>query len=426
MNIPKTFLDEEVRCGFMVPTQIKQFWAAELEVLSEIDRMEVLANYNELKEKIYIWGCGKYGALQVDSLLNSGYMVEGFIDNDSGKVGKSILYGIYCLSPNLLSINDNSICIISVNSSEVEKIYEQAVKMGFVSIYKSDFDALNEYAYQMEDKKYLEILWRIKNGYDIDWENPITFNEKLQWLKLYDRKNEYTKMVDKYEAKKYVSRVIGEQYIIPTLGLWNNADEIDYNTLPNQFVLKCTHDSGGIVICKDKEKLDKEWARNKLNTNLKIDFYKEFREWPYKNVKHRIIAESYLVDDEYKELRDYKLYTFSGKVKCMLLVTNRQSEKMTFDYFDVKGKHLELVNYWHPNASNTPHLPHKYDEMIYLAELLSKDIPEVRVDFYEVNGNVYFGELTFFDMGGFLKISPDKWDAEWGALIELPKVIVED
>ncbi len=273
----------------------------------------------------------------------------------------------------------------------------------------------------MSDERYLKILWKLKFGTKLDLENPQTFNEKLQWLKIHNRKPEYTTMVDKYEAKKYVAEKIGEEYIIPTLGVWDRFDDIDFDKLPNQFVLKCTHNSGGIVICKDKSKLDKKNARKLLTKCLKNNFYYGGREWPYKNVKPRIIAEKYMVDDSDKELRDYKLYCFNGYTKATLLATNRQSstEELAFDYFDNKFDHMELTNHWHPNAKKRPHKPINYAKMVELSSVLSRGIPHLRVDFYEVNGKIYFGELTFFDMSGFLKIHPDDWELEWGKLIDL-------
>ena len=232
----------------------------------------------------------------------------------------------------------------------------------------------------------------------------------------------YTKMVDKYEVKKYIADLIGEEYIIPTIAVYNNFDEINFSKLPNKFVIKCTHDSGGLVICKDKKKFDIDSARNKINKSLKINYYRYGREWPYKNVKPRIIIEKYMEDKNDCELRDYKFYCFDGYVKALLVATNRQNEteELCFDYFDNKYKHMNLTNHWHPNAKVIPHKPKKFEDMLKLAQKLSKGIPHVRVDFYEVDGKIYFGELTFFDMAGFLKIHPDDWELEWGNLIKLP------
>ncbi len=274
----------------------------------------------------------------------------------------------------------------------------------------------------MPDEEYLKKKYKYSMGKELNLDNPQTFNEKLQWLKLYDRKPVYTTMVDKYEAKKYVADIIGEEYIIPTLGVWNHFDEIDFDKLPNQFVLKCTHDSGGLVICKDKAKLDKAAAKKKIEKSLKRDFYLNGREWPYKNVKPRIIAETYMEDEETKELRDYKFFCFNGKVKALFIASERQTkdEETKFDFFDADYNHLPFTN-GHPNAEVLPKKPVMFEEMKVLAEKLSQGVPELRVDFYEVNGRIYFGELTFSHWSGMMPFDPEEWDKTFGDWIELPK-----
>ena len=213
----------------------------------------------------------------------------------------------------------------------------------------------------MDDETYLKIAYRIKMGKKLNLNPPVTFNEKLQWLKLHDRRSEYTTMVDKYEAKKWVADRIGEEYIIPTLGVWNHFDEINFDNLPNQFVLKCTHDSGGLVICRDKSKLDKVTARKKIETCLKHNFFWGQREWPYKNVKPRIIAEQYMEDSSTKDLRDYKIFTFDGVAKALFIATERgTTEETKFDFFDVDFKHLPFTN-GHPNADVRPQKPQKLE-----------------------------------------------------------------
>lgn len=270
------------------------------------------------------------------------------------------------------------------------------------------------------DKIYLKYLFKKRLGKKLNLKNPVTYNEKLQWLKLYDRKLEYCKMVDKYEVKDYVKSLIGEQYIIPTLGLWKTFEEIDFSKLPNKFVLKCTHDSGGLVICQNKDDLDLNEAKKKINKCLKNNFYYHSREWPYKFVEPRIIAEPYIEDVKDKELRDYKFFCFSGEPKYLFIATGRNAATETcFDFFDMDFNHLDIKN-GHPCAKETPHKPEKFEEMKRLAAILSKDIPHVRVDFYEVNGKVLFGELTFYHWGGLVKFEPDYWDKTFGDLIILP------
>lgn len=257
---------------------------------------------------------------------------------------------------------------------------------------------------------------------NLDLKNPKTFNEKLQWLKLYDRKDIYTTMVDKYEVKKYVADIIGEDYIIPTIGIYEKWEDIDFNKLPEQFVIKCTHDSGGLVIVKDKKQFDKKSAEEKIKKCLKNNFFYAGREWPYKNVKPRILIEEYLEDEVDKELRDYKFFCFNGIPQMLFIATNRQgNEETCFDFFDMDFNNLGIIN-GHPNASVSPHKPYNYEKMKELASMLSKDIPHVRVDFYEVNNRVLFGELTFYHWSGFVPFEPNEWDLKMGEMIDLSKV----
>lgn len=277
-------------------------------------------------------------------------------------------------------------------------------------------------SHKLSDKKFLKLEYYACMGERLNLENPETYNEKLQWLKLYDRKAEYTTMVDKYSVKEYVADKIGEEYIIPTLGVWDAFDEINFDSLPNQFVLKCTHDSGGLVICKNKSGFDIQKAKEKIEKSLKRDYFYVHREWPYKNVKKRIIAEKYMEDAETSELRDYKFFTFDGKVKALFIATDRQNEveETKFDFFDEEYNHLDIRN-GHPNATRIPQKPQNFELMKELAQKLSEGIPHVRVDFYEVNGKVYFGELTFTHWSGLVAFEPKKWDYTFGSWITLPE-----
>ena len=271
----------------------------------------------------------------------------------------------------------------------------------------------------MSDETYLKIAFRSLMGKKLALQNPQTFNEKLQWLKLYDRKPIYTTMVDKYEAKKYVAGIIGEQYIIPTLGVWDKFEDIDFDRLPKQFVLKCTHDSGGLVICRDKSQFDKQAARKQITQSLKRNFFWSGREWPYKNVKPRIIAEKYMEDLHLHELRDYKFLCFNGNVKCCFVCTDRftqQGLKVTF--YDDQWKIMPFERRY-PRSKTPIPKPVTYEEMVKLAETLSKDIPFMRVDFYSIGKDVFFGELTLYPGSGFEEFNPVKWDEGLGAWIKL-------
>lgn len=264
-------------------------------------------------------------------------------------------------------------------------------------------------------------MYYARMGKRLDLNNPQTYNEKLQWLKLYDRKPEYTKLVDKYEVKKFVVDRIGNKHVIPTLGVWDSFEQIDFDSLPKQFVLKCTHDSGGLFICTDKDKLDIEVARKKINQSLRRNFYYFGREWPYKNVKPRIIAEKYMVDESGYELKDYKFFCFDGVPKALFIATDRQlkDEDTKFDFYDAEFNHIPVVN-GHPNAYKEIKKPESFEEMKRLASILSVNIPHVRVDLYDINGHIYFGELTFYHFSGMVPFEPDEWDYTFGSWINLP------
>ena len=271
------------------------------------------------------------------------------------------------------------------------------------------------------DKLYLKLKFRLKMGCSLSLANPKTFSEKLQWLKLYNRNPLYTTLVDKYAVKKWVADKIGEDHVVPTLGVWNNACEIDFDKLPNQFVLKTTNGGGGdVVICKDKLKLDKEYVVKHLNQGLKKNIYNKHREWPYKNVPPRIIAEKYM-EDESGALRDYKFFCFNGTPKIFLLYNDRYNDKkMTIDFFDEKGNWLDLTHPEFGRSEASPALPICFDELLLLAKELSQKIPFVRTDFYVVENKIFFGELTFYPTSGFAPYSPHRWEERMGDLLKLP------
>ena len=270
------------------------------------------------------------------------------------------------------------------------------------------------------DRAYIQMYYFAHFKKFCNLKNPKTYNEKLNWLKLHDKNPIYTRIVDKFEAKEYVKDIIGDQYIIPTLGVWDNFDDIDFDELPQQFVLKCTHDSEGSVIVKDKDKLDKEMAKNKIESALKQNFFYIGREWPYKNVKPRIIAEKYMEDHIDGELRDYKFFCFDGEPKAMFVASDRASDNVKFDYFDLNFNHLDIKQKY-PHAEQPLRKPVTFEKMIELSKVLSKGFPHVRVDFYEVDGQLYFGELTFYHFSGFMPFEPNKWDKIFGDWIKLPQ-----
>ena len=270
----------------------------------------------------------------------------------------------------------------------------------------------------LPDKLFIQLKF-LKNFHRLpNLKNPKTFNEKLQWLKLYDRNPYYTKLVDKYEVKKIVAKLIGEEYIIPTLGVWDNADDIDFESLPNQFVLKATHDSGRVIICKDKDKLNKEWAKKEMAKSLKRDFYALTREWPYKNVPRRIIAEAF-IEDPSGDLKDYKFFCFNGKVEFFKIDFDRFTSHKA-NYYDLKWNIIDIEEVGFPKDINKIHdTPSNFGKMITLTERLVVSSPFVRIDFYNTNGKIYFGEITFFPNSGMRLFNPKEADIKLGEMIKL-------
>ena len=275
----------------------------------------------------------------------------------------------------------------------------------------------------LSDKQFVCITYWLKFGKKLNLKNPQTCNEKLQWLKLNDHRPEYVRMVDKIAMKDYIAERLGAQYAIPTLGTWEKIDDIAWEKLPEKFVLKWNHDSGSIVICKDRKSFSKDAAIKKLNHGEKVNGFWYGREWPYKGVKPMLLAEPYLEDKKTGELRDYKVFCFNGEAKLLLIASDRQKkgESVKFDYFDINGKHLDIVND-HPQANTPPELPSAFKLMFELAEKLSEGYPHLRVDFYEVNGTVYIGELTLYHGSGLMWFKPDVWPIKMGKWLDLHSV----
>ena len=266
------------------------------------------------------------------------------------------------------------------------------------------------------DKIYLTIMYRLKMGDWINWNNPKTFGEKLQWLKIYNRNDLLTKLVDKYEVKKYVSQIVGEKYVIPTIGVYDSFESIPFENLPERFVMKSTHGSGDYIVCKSKASFNIEFAEKRMNKALKRNSYKWGREWPYKNVPHRIIIEEY-IDNGDKELNDYKFFCFDGKV-AMYYVTSRDHKCQNF--FDINGKELDIADVEYPrNEDEAISVPSKLNEMVEIANRLAKGLVHVRVDLYEVDDKIYVGELTFFDNSGFTKFTPEHYNVDLGNMITI-------
>lgn len=268
------------------------------------------------------------------------------------------------------------------------------------------------------DKLYLKLVYRIKTGRKLNLKNPVGFNEKEQWLKLHFIHPEYTNYVDKVAVREIVERMIGPGYFFPLFGTWNHFKDIDFGKLPDQFVLKCNHDSGSVKVITDKSKIDKDELSKFYEGRLKLNAFVFGREYPYKNIKPCIMAEKLMESRNGKGINDYKFFCFDGKPVIMFIATGRASGETKFDFFDMDFNHLDIVNI-HPQSGEVIEKPECFDEMKEIAAKCSKGMKFVRIDLYEIDGKVYFGEFTFFHGGGFWPMHPDHWEKDLGDLIRI-------
>lgn len=400
--------------------------------------------------------------IEFEKCKNKRIVIWGF-----GQVGKSFAYlSLRCLDVNIVGFCDSNyiehkdysgiplihkqelvdkqladLIVIAVNSENARKtIADELIEHGLKyfcfgsyefaqlcdSIEKSDDYTKQRYADIIDDEKYLRNIYKCKMGKELNLDNPKAFNEKLQWLKLYNRNPLYTQLVDKYEAKKYVASIIGERYIVPTLGVWDKFDDIDFDVLPDKFVLKCTHDSGSVVICKDKKTFDRDEAKHILEKAQGINFYWYYREWPYKDVKPRLIAEEYLEDNTKQdnnetELTDYKIMCFGGEPLLLFTCTERFSgSSLKVTWFDMNWNRLDFKRHY-PTSSKQIACPQNFDKIKELSRKLSSNLPFVRVDFFENNAQLYVGELTLYPGAGYEEFEPEEWDYRIGNMIKLLK-----
>ena len=285
---------------------------------------------------------------------------------------------------------------------------------------------LNKLSRLFPDKTYLRLQFRLRMGYRLDFDNPKTLSEKIQWLKIHDRNPLYTDLVDKYEVKSHVAQKIGGEHIIQTLWVWERPEDVDFDCLPRQFVLKTTHGGGnsGVVICKDKDSFEKQSAIEKLKKSIKQDIYNDFREWPYKNVHKRVIAEQYMEQEDGSHLIDYKFFCFNGTPRFVYVSQNIPGMKRNVSAFLNMEWELEPFKKASDSyATEVPMRPDMFNELKVIACKLSKDFPFVRVDLYEINGQVYFSELTFYPSSGMQPFEPCEWDRKLGDLLTLPQPI---
>jgi hypothetical protein len=271
----------------------------------------------------------------------------------------------------------------------------------------------------LPDKEYLKIIYKARTSQKLKLDEPQSYNEKLQWLKLHDRQREYIKMVDKYEVREYIKDTIGEEYLIPLIGVYSNFDEINFDELPNEFVLKCTHDSGGVVLCQDKMKIDLNLAKRKIEKSFKCNYYWKAREWPYKNVKPRIVCEKFMVDESGTELKDYKIFCFNGEPKLVQVDFDRFNGHKR-NIYDTNWNYISLEYNHSTHPEKEFKKPEKLEVMLKFAKILSTGIPFVRIDFYSINSKIYFGEITFYPESGFGKFTPESYDELLGSWLQLP------
>lgn len=386
--------------------------------------------------EICLFGAGQIGQTQgYDLVIAAGFHIDFYCDNKipSG----TIVNGIEVRDIQYLYENKERIQIfITVGQRYREEILEQLRTHGIESaiaidgrLYAEVLDSVDrfgtdevkrQYHAIYDDQEYLKRIFQNQVGYELNLDDPRTFNEKLQWLKLYDRRPEYTILSDKYMAKKYVAEKIGKEYVIPTLGVWDAVDEIDLGMLPNQFVIKCTHDSGSVIVVRDKCKLDWENAKKQLKERLQVNYYWKEREYGYKGVKPRILVETYLEGGGEKGAVDYKFYCFNGEPKFLYLsqgLENQITAKISF--VNMEWTKMEMHRGDFEEFKDLPGKPRTFAGMVELARILSEKFPFVRTDFYENNEKVYFGEMTFYPGGGFTVFSPEKWDKQLGDWIKL-------
>lgn len=270
----------------------------------------------------------------------------------------------------------------------------------------------------MPDELFLKIYFYCSMGYKLDLNNPKTYNEKLQWLKLYERNKQYCTLVDKYDVRKYIEETIGKEYLVPIIDIYNSTDKIDWSKLPKEFVLKCTNGSASVIICRDKTKLDKDVQIKKLNRWLSKNVFYYGREWPYKDLKPRVICEKLLKDKDDKSPKDYKIFCFNGEPKTISIHDGRFTDEYTHDIYDINWNKID-VRRGRKNSNIVREKPKNFDKMLEISRILAKGLKHIRVDLYNLDGKIYFGELTFFTASGFQKFDPFKYDYIWGEWIDL-------
>ena len=267
------------------------------------------------------------------------------------------------------------------------------------------------------DEPYLKMVYRIKTGKKLNLKHPKTFCDKLNWLKLHDIHPEYTRLVDKVAVREHLKEVLGEDIGIPLLGVWEHYDDIDFDALPDKFVLKCNHDSGSVKVITDKAYMDHAALRRFYEGRLIQNPYILGREYPYRDVPPRIYAEQFMIPEGDSDINDYKFFCFDGKPEILFVATERSTD-CRFDFFDMDFRHLDIENI-HPQSDRPIPCPASFGQMKELATRLSRGMKFVRIDLYEINGRVYFSEYTIYHAGGFWPMAPMEWEYRLGDLIRI-------
>ncbi len=385
------------------------------------------------KKNVFLFGAGMIGKTYAyDYIRTAGGHIVGYFDNNICE-GTEVRDGKKVLPLDLLGeLSENDSVFVTVHPRYQKQLIDDLeCRFGiecFVfdgqvfgalinSIVDSDDMAAKERYFEIiDDSSYLKNRFKEMTGDDLDIDNPTSFNEKLQWLKLHNRNPKYTECVDKYLAKKHIEKLLGKDYLIPTIGIWDSPKEIEWGKLPEKVVLKCTHDSGSTIIV-NQSSFDIDDVSYRLSVQLDTDYYWIGREWPYKNVCPRIIAEPYIADNQ--EMMDYKFMCFNGRVESLFVCTDRMGGtglKVTF--FDTDWNRLPFERHY-PSDKREIEKPENLHEMVRIAEELSRGIPFVRIDLYDIQGRILFGEMTFFPGGGMEEFTPKEWDEKYGKLIVL-------
>lgn len=371
-------------------------------------------------KKVYIRGFFDLGFKLSICLRKMNIEFDGYYDIDDDKVGKDDHRGGKCFSSYLANKESYVLCVTQNEKTQktiTEEFVAKNVEHTFVSLKE-----INEMLSNIGDEEFLKEYYLMFMGKPLNLDNPKTLCEKLQWLKLYDHNPLYTKLADKYEVRKYVAETIGEEYLVPNLGVWNSFDEIDFENLPKQFVLKCTNNSGFSYVVKDKDNFDKEAARKILEEGLQFNYFYQSREWVYKDIQPRIIADAYIDTLGKPDSVEYKITCFNGKFVFLTFCKGKAHasfEERTNDHYDINfEKQYGYVNY--KNTDIEWEKPAQWNQFIEISEKLAQNIPHVRVDFYIHNGKIYFGELTFYTWSGFMEFEPEEWDRKLGDMLRLP------